>query len=394
MFIVNIFIAVSNRFYLILVPNLFHGNNELPHKFLVKYAISLAKWEPSELSITRNPPALVQSIRTAIGVLMSILSWKKVVNKDPHQLALSLRLLLPYLNNVSIVSVAPNSSSDQLCSPAAQSSTDLVSCALPHASDVDRLVQEINPSAQLLITEEVPYLDAGYAFSLASKEETIRSWALHVADNQAIRVYDPHADEQFRSHLSSVNRTKGPVTHRSHIFTDTYVLPPSSLVCEDARRSITIDNAGGQSDISEMYSIDYFTQMYGATNTILEKEVAYWIDYKMVDFISTVDDHRVGVSVARAMGFPSADKFTPEMAARLLYKKLYGLIVARNGVVKDQSFFKSILHIWCQDARVAQLLDNAFSNLDDNDYGLDVKGIVLLQLTVCDDPQLYKNIIR
>ena len=115
---------------------------------------------------------------------------------------------------------------------------------------------------------------------------------------------------------------------------------------------------------------------------------------KMVDFICTIDSNRVGVSVARAMGFPSSDKFTPTIASRLLYKKLYGLIVARNAVVKKQSFFKSILHIWCQDAHVAQLLRDAFANLDDDDYGLYVKGVVLLQLTVCDDVQLYKNILK
>ena len=212
-------------------------------------------------------------------------------------------------------------------------------------------------------------------------------------NNQAIRKFDPGADAQFRSLLSSVNDTKGSVTHRSHIFIDFYILPPSTLLCDDALRSITIDNAGGKSDISEMYSIDYFTQMYRASNTILEKEVNYWIDYKMVDFICTIDNHRVGVSVARAMGFPTPDKFTPNMASRLLYKKLYGLIVARNGVVKDQSFTKSILHIWCQDSHIAQLLHDAFSNLDDNDYGLDVKGIVLLQLTICADPQIYKNFL-
>lgn len=134
--------------------------------------------------------------------------------------------------------------------------------------------------------------------------------------------------------------------------------------------------------------------MYGATNTILEKDVSYWINYKIVDFICTIDSQRVGVSVARAMGYPTPSKFTPEMACKLLYKKLYGLIVARNGVVKSQSFFKSILHIWCQYANVVRLLRDAFAKLDNNDYGLDVKGVLMLQLTVCDDPKLYRNILR
>lgn len=199
---------------------------------------------------------------------------------------------------------------------------------------------------------------------------------------------------EFRSRLASVTNSRGLITHRSHIFVDRYILPPSSTICFDARRSLLTENAGGKSEISEMYSIDYFTKIYHANKTILEKEVSYWIDYKMVDFICTINSCRVGVSVARAMGYPNSINFTDEMAASLLYKKLYGLIVARNAVNKSHSFFKSILHIWCQDNRIAMLLRNAFSKLDDNDYGLDVKGILLLQLTVCGDPQLYKNFLR
>jgi len=251
------------------------------------------------------------------------------------------------------------------------------------------LVLELN-------TVIIPILDSGVGHNVIYRVEDNRPclYVISKAENSGVRSYDPGADVNFRSLLNNTINTKGPVTHRSHIFTDTYILPPSSMVCNDGKRSITIDNAGGKSDISEMYSIDYFTQMYGASNTIFEKEVTYWIDYKMVDFICTIDDHRVGVSVARAMGFPTSDKFTPEMASKLLYKKLYGLIVARNGVVKEQSFYKSILHIWCQDDRVADLLRESFSNLDADDYGLDVKGVVLLQLTVCDDLQLYKNVLR
>jgi hypothetical protein len=34
---------------------------------------------------------------------------------------------------------------------------------------------------------------------------------------------------------------------------------------------------------------------------------------------------------------------------------------------------------------------DAFANLDAVDYGLDVKGVVILQLTISPDPQLYTN---
>lgn len=195
----------------------------------------------------------------------------------------------------------------------------------------------------------------------------------------------------FKTLITASDRKRGPITHRSHILVDTYFLPPFHELFEEAQRSLTIENAGGRSDISEMYSIDYWIRNYGATNLIFETEVEYWIRYKMVDFICTIESARVGVSVARAMGYPDPDRFTAKMAARLLYKKLYGLIVARNAVSASQSFYKSILHIWCQTAQIAELLEAAFANLDADDYGLDVKGIVILQLTISPDSQLYTN---
>jgi hypothetical protein len=172
---------------------------------------------------------------------------------------------------------------------------------------------------------------------------------------------------------------------------DRYALPSYAHVSDDAKRSLTVENAGGKSDISEMFSIDYFARIYGASKFIFETEVEYWIRYSMVDFICTLASARVGVSVARAMSYPDPDQFTPKNAARLLYKKLYGLIVARNAVSKQQSFYKSILHIWCQTPRIADLMRDAFANLDADDYGLDVKGVVILQLTISPDPQLYTN---
>lgn len=195
----------------------------------------------------------------------------------------------------------------------------------------------------------------------------------------------------FRDLILTSDRSRGPITHKSHIFTDLYVLPSYNDVTEQAKSSRDIDNAGGKSDVSEMFSIDYFMQIHDAHSIIFETEVQYWITYKMVDYICSIDDQRVGVSVARAMAYPSPDRFTPAMATRLLYKKLYGLIVARNAVSTHQSFYRSILHIWCQNSRIADLMRNAFANLDDDDYGLDVKGVVILQLTVCDDSQLYQN---
>lgn len=201
------------------------------------------------------------------------------------------------------------------------------------------------------------------------------------------------SDQKFRNLLSHVDASAGSVTHKSHIFIDSYTLPAYELTSSDARRSLSIENHGGGSEISEFYSIDYFQRIYAACNFVFEEEIEYWIDYSMVDYICDVNGTRIGVSVSRAMGYPDPTCFTHEKAAHLLRKKLYGLIVARNSVIKSQSFLKSVLHIWCQTLEIAELLRHEFAQLDDNDYGLDIKGIVLLQLTVCNDTQIYRNIL-
>lgn len=111
----------------------------------------------------------------------------------------------------------------------------------------------------------------------------------------------------------------------------------------------------------------------------------------MVDHICTINGQRVGVSVTRAMGFPTPDRFTNEDAINLLRKKLYGLIVSRNCVLPHLAFFKSILHVWCQSHEIADKLKRAYENLDIDDFGLDIKGVVILLLTVCEDKRLYTN---
>jgi hypothetical protein len=153
-----------------------------------------------------------------------------------------------------------------------------------------------------------------------------------------------------------------------------------------------VENAGGNSSISEGYSIDYFQSRFEATDVILEKSVQYWIDYKMVDFICTINNERVGISIVRGMHYINPALFTIEDARRLIRKKLEGLIVARNCVCDHHSFDKSVLHVWCQTQRIADLIQEAFHELneDNKDY-LQIKGSIVILTTVCDLPIIYNN---
>lgn len=158
----------------------------------------------------------------------------------------------------------------------------------------------------------------------------------------------------------------------------------------DAVRSLSIENAGGNSAFSEALSMQYFNWRFNARDFICEMEVEYNFEYKMIDFICSIgSDKRIGVSVSRAVGFPSNKYFTIESARTLLNKKLYGLIVARNSVIKKQTFFKSVLHIFCASESIASLLKEAYEELDIDDFGLSVKGHLITILTICDNKSIY-----
>jgi hypothetical protein len=125
-------------------------------------------------------------------------------------------------------------------------------------------------------------------------------------------------------------------------------------------KSLQVPNAGGNSQLSEAWSIHFFVTCRGATNVVFEKDVQYWIEYKMIDFLCTIHNHRVGVSVTRAMGYPHHSRFTFKDAMVLVEKKLSGLILARRGVCDHHLFNRSVLHVWCQTPRIARLVRQAY----------------------------------
>lgn len=172
-----------------------------------------------------------------------------------------------------------------------------------------------------------------------------------------------------------------------------------------ALRSLGLENAGGRSQVSEALSIEYFTAVWGATGIVCEMEIRYWSDaWKKVDFLCVLGN-RVGVSVTRLMGYPDVRSVSPEQCLRLLLKKLYGLVVARTGVEGDQSYDRSILHIWCPCGRAAEMMratiesaafDDRFSYLFQEGCHWSREGFVcaqdiLILLTVADDPELHRS---
>lgn len=160
-----------------------------------------------------------------------------------------------------------------------------------------------------------------------------------------------------------------------------------------AIRSITVDNAGGKSEISEMFSMNHYILNFGATNILMEMEIEYWIRYKMVDYICSIGDINIGVSVTRAMGYPYPENFDYDKAIKLIYKKINGLIISRRAVTEKFSFQHAVLHVWCQTNYISKLITKAFYDLELQKTFIDGEGIVILHTTVCDSDYIYNNII-
>lgn len=154
---------------------------------------------------------------------------------------------------------------------------------------------------------------------------------------------------------------------------------------DDATRVYREPNAGGASVVSEALSVEYMARRVRASNTVPEMKIQYFFyNWKKIDYISSINGERIGVSVTRAMGFPSPTLFTMEDATRLGTKKLYGLILARSGISECHNYNRSILHVFCQSQQIAVLMQEAFRTIIAEDRALqeDLSGHIVIILTI------------
>jgi hypothetical protein len=183
-----------------------------------------------------------------------------------------------------------------------------------------------------------------------------------------------------------------------------------------ARRSMDISNAGGSSELSEALSMQYMHMMFGLNDFIPEMEVAYYIDYKMCDYLIRLDapvdgagssqdertekedqplSNNVGVSVTRAVSYPFGTPYTMEKARELLNRKLYGLVVARECVAEANPFQRAILHVWCYSSETAEMIRAAHGEMVAEDSALPSEqrtyDSVAVICSVCSQTFIYNN---
>jgi len=96
-----------------------------------------------------------------------------------------------------------------------------------------------------------------------------------------------------------------------------------------------------------------------------EMEIEYWPeDSKKTDYTCCISGKRIAVSVTRAMKFPlGGTSYSTEDAKNLLLKKLTGVMVSNQNVVKRHSWCKQILHIFAESRKTMAVLRSAFHKL-------------------------------
>lgn len=179
---------------------------------------------------------------------------------------------------------------------------------------------------------------------------------------------------------------------------DDCLFPPFGGVrwCGAAQRAMSISNAGGSSELSEALSMQYMQMLFGVTDFVPEMDVAYYIEYKMCDYLMRrKEGNFVGVSVTRAMPFPLESPYTIERARELLARKLYGLVVARNCVAEENPFESAILHIWCYSQEAAAMMRLAHQEIVQKDLALHPSqrtfDSVAVICSVCSQLFIYTN---
>jgi hypothetical protein len=158
------------------------------------------------------------------------------------------------------------------------------------------------------------------------------------------------------------------------------------IVSKGAEKIYKEPNAGGSSVNSEALSADLFDTLFNAKNIITEMEIDYEdMNWKKCDYLMEISNETFGVSVTRAMKHPSPDLYDYEDAELLLSRKLSGLIVARSGILhEDYNFTKSILHIWCQTPKIADIITDVYNRMDDM-----ARDNIIVMLTISSSDYIY-----
>lgn len=166
------------------------------------------------------------------------------------------------------------------------------------------------------------------------------------------------------------------------IFRNPYIFTPQ------ASKILNDENAGGNSEVSEMVSYDILYATLGAKLLASEMEIDYFPHgSKKTDYIIEYNKKVYGVSVCRGMTYKENEPFDLGKAKHLINKKLNGVIWSSRNI-DGYSIEKQIIHILCESNEIAELCEKVyFHHIDKN-----LLSNTVLIASICEDARfLFVN---
>jgi hypothetical protein len=152
---------------------------------------------------------------------------------------------------------------------------------------------------------------------------------------------------------------------------------------------LTDGNAGGSSVYSEVFAFEVLHRCELADLLKTENEIVYDDPMsKKADLLVSIDGHKVGVSVTRAVTFPFGDPYTLERATLLLDRKLDDILLARAAANEADRWEKSMVAVLAYDAQHASTMMEAWNGLD---AATRADSLVIVFVTSGDDLFVYTD---
>ncbi len=147
-------------------------------------------------------------------------------------------------------------------------------------------------------------------------------------------------------------------------------------------------NAGGSSVFSEVFAYEQLARCELASLLKTETEIVYDTPGKITDLEVSIDGHKIGVSVTRAMTFPFGQPYTVSAATTLIQRKLEDIQAATANVSTQDRWDKQVLAILAYDDQHADVVKQVWDGFD---ASIRADTIVLVTVTHGDDTFIYTD---
>lgn len=147
------------------------------------------------------------------------------------------------------------------------------------------------------------------------------------------------------------------------------------------------DTTGGSSLLSWVFAFEVLYRGESAELLKTENEIVYDDpNGDKADFLISINGHKLGVEVARAVNYPATAPYTSEAAEDLINAQLEKIQWSSVNVSDEDQWEKEILVVVAYDGSYAEFIETAWDNLEAS-----VKGdtILLIITTDGDDDFIY-----